>query len=215
LKIGNVHGFNLELASSTKLEGKNITVSRIAQKPKDGHIFTAPVGRFRGNQFGLYDMLGNAREWCSDWYDEDYYIKSPLEDPSGPDTGAVRAVRGGGWEDDPVRCRSSYRACTGPADCYGSIGFRVVMDVERYPVREAAGTPAVATKPVDDLPAEPRAGEVFTNTQGIKLALVPAGEFTMGSDASLADLQRGFGKLPDFLPPELVAGEGPISRALG
>jgi formylglycine-generating enzyme required for sulfatase activity len=49
----------------------------------DGYAWTAPVGRFRPNRFGLYDMHGNSWEWCSDWFGEDYYSKSPLEDPQG------------------------------------------------------------------------------------------------------------------------------------
>ena len=47
----------------------------------DGYVFTAPVGRFKPNAFRLYDMIGNAQQWCSDWFDEGYYSRSPTERP--------------------------------------------------------------------------------------------------------------------------------------
>jgi uncharacterized protein (TIGR02996 family) len=61
------------------------------------------------NGWGLYDMIGNAWEWCWDWLDDDYYRQSPLLDPLGPAGGRFRAARGGGRQSNPQSCRSAFR----------------------------------------------------------------------------------------------------------
>lgn len=67
------------------------------KKELDGWAFTAPVGRFKPNAFGLYDVAGNVWEWCSDFYDSTYYQRSPERNPTGPDSGYTRVLRGGSW----------------------------------------------------------------------------------------------------------------------
>ena len=62
-------------------------------KGHDGYAWTAPVGSFRPNRFGLHDMHGNSWEWCSDWFGEDYYRESPLEDPQAADGRLPRLSR--------------------------------------------------------------------------------------------------------------------------
>jgi sulfatase modifying factor 1 len=94
----------------------------------DGHAFTAPVGSFKPNAFGLYDMHGNALEWCEDWFW--YCNRSERKDPQGPPCGLLRVQRGGGWADFPWQCTSSRRTGFAPDNCCISSGFRVVLPVE-------------------------------------------------------------------------------------
>src|SRR5262249_40165728 len=55
---------------------------------------TTTVGSYPPNGFGLYDMHGNVAEWCSDWYDKNYYSTSPKTDPKGAASGKYRIIRG-------------------------------------------------------------------------------------------------------------------------
>ena len=96
-------------------------------KSEDGHVFTASVGRFQPNGFGLYDMHGNVHEWCSDCFDRNYYSKSPKVDPAGPENGLARALRGGDWGSDDWYCRCAIRSLSSPERRSPRVGFRVVM----------------------------------------------------------------------------------------
>ena len=95
-----------------------------------GDVFTtAPVGSYTPNAFGLYDMAGNAWEWCMDRYVDGYHhIAEGAVDPTGPASGEHRVVRGGSWAfDNAERLLAGGRNCSRPADRSKKVGFRVVV----------------------------------------------------------------------------------------
>ena len=90
------------------------------------------VGKKLPNPWGLYDIYGNVAEWCNDFYQPDYYQKSPAKNPRGPASGDKRVVRGGSWNSLASDCRSAYRGAEDPAYAdicigyYDVYGFRCV-----------------------------------------------------------------------------------------
>ncbi|MCY2955351.1 MAG: formylglycine-generating enzyme family protein [Planctomycetota bacterium] len=90
----------------------------------DGFAFTSPVGSLKANAFGLYDMNGNAWQWCQDRPRD--YDQGVSTDPTGADTGSLRVLRGGSWFNYPAVCRSAYRLMFFDYG-RGSYGFRVVV----------------------------------------------------------------------------------------
>ncbi len=95
----------------------------------DGYEMTSPVGSYLPNAWGLYDMSGNVREWCNDWYCDQYNLDLPMTDPAGSNTGSLRVWRGGGWDDGCAACRSSARGGNSPNRQHSAQGFRVAVSL--------------------------------------------------------------------------------------
>ena len=90
-----------------------------------------PVGTAEPNAYGLFDLCENVHEWCSDWYGQDYYSESALENPQGPATGLRRASRGGAWRHHIKIARCAARSSLPPDFRYADYGFRVAADVRK------------------------------------------------------------------------------------
>ncbi len=88
---------------------------------------THPVGQKEPNSFGLYDISGNVEELTCDWYGNEYYSKSPSNDPTGLESGSYRVLRGGSWLSLARSCRSSCRKVDEPDNRFITYGFRVVL----------------------------------------------------------------------------------------
>lgn len=197
---------------------------------------THPVGHKSPNAWGLYDMHGNAWEWCQDYFGHRYYATSPTDDPIGASGGWERIRRGGGWKDGAPYCRSSNRYWSDPTDRNESLGFRVARIVS-FPVGGRTSPQKVAASPQSQAPPTPKPSAPATppsaaspgpswvlpagspppavapfdaktakehqaawakylgvevektNSIGMRLVLIPPGEFDMGStEAEVAKL---------------------------
>lgn len=173
--------------------------------PKDGSIpFTAAVGSFPANPFGLHDMHGNAWEWTADWYGEEYFQSSPVDDPTGPKSGKVRVRRGGGWNSFPLWVRASFRNWNTPASRCVNLGFRVAANLveedagggtvqagENPPAGKPADRKTVSLVFVGDIMLDGGPGHLIASG---KDPFEPCGELLRSADFAVGNLECVLGR---------------------
>jgi formylglycine-generating enzyme required for sulfatase activity len=96
----------------------------------DGYAYTAPVGQFLANAFGLHDMHGNAWEWVESCYDERYALGPSAATRFTEGACNRRVLRGGSWVDAPSVLRAAYRHWSNPGDRTDGYGFRVARSLK-------------------------------------------------------------------------------------
>jgi formylglycine-generating enzyme required for sulfatase activity len=121
-----------EKAARGGLEGQKYVYGNTVnchQANVGGFHATTPIGRYPPNEFGLYDLVASVWQWCLDWYDPEYYARSPFRNPQGPESGSLKVLRGGSWLH-----KDSWRVATRLADhplsknfCFVT-GFRCAKD---------------------------------------------------------------------------------------
>ena len=116
--------------SGDKYSGKKNAPQTVAWFDRNSEDHVHPIGRKKANDLGIYDMSGNAEEWCSDFYAGTYGSKNTVENPKGPNGGKSHVVRGGSWASNKDEISVTRRAAYLPDTKTNSLGFRVVEDTK-------------------------------------------------------------------------------------
>ena len=143
-KLNSISKFNYRLPTEAEWEyaarggnksqgfnysGSN-TVSDVAWFTENSGLKTHSILK-KPNELGIYNMSGNVWEWCSDWYDENSFNNSPLNNPQGPIEGTHHVYRGGGWSSAEMLCKVSYRNTGEPNSREDNIGFRIAITLPK------------------------------------------------------------------------------------
>ena len=182
---------------------------------RDNYRQTSPVGAFRQNPWGLYDMIGNVWEWVDDWYDASSYSTEKPRKPDGLLRDKERVLRGGSWDNEPFIARVTTRGRESEDMRSPAIGFRCAQDAVNPAMSEVpAGkdVPNVAktlrsapayhcnAKPIAPLKRKP---EVFVSQWRAAIE-------SMKAERNIHDLQNLFeiwGRIPVGLTGEQLVAE--------
>lgn len=196
-----------------------VNLHKVAWYRDNADSRTHTVGGLRANPFGLYDTHGNVFEWVQDWWSPTYYSEfavEPAVDPSGPPSArsSRRAARNGAWDLWHMRCDSGTHTAQNPMVRENRFGFRIALAVDavRQIEHKRAGNawtpgtrdqsvPAAAIAPFNSEQARARqeawAAYLGTtvespNSIGMRMVVIPPGEFLMGSPPSQINLATAF-----------------------
>jgi formylglycine-generating enzyme required for sulfatase activity len=135
---------------------------------------THAVGLKKPNGLELYDMCGNVREWCSDWYDADYYHHSALSNPQGAPFGSQRVNRGGSWAEPlpKILLRAALRSSCPPDEAGGNLGFRLLLNRSEFDSKKM--------EEVEWVKLREEQAFIRNFLESIEFVHVPGGNYQMG-----------------------------------
>src|SRR5215831_10018928 len=130
LKIWRAVCTSGSLIGTTMSTMRNHHLRILAGRPREGRKFSE-AGHTRIIHTGSEARFRS--EWVADWYDDEYYEKSPSQNPRGPSEGGQKVQRSGSYSNNPYRLRSSFRTKDNPTEARPNVGFRCVQNIPKTP----------------------------------------------------------------------------------